>query len=196
MSLDLSLRTERLFLRPFRDDDADGFQSLAGHWEVARMTSDIRHPLTAEDARQWLTPSPGEVRLAIELEGRLIGGTGYFERDHGAMELGFWLGRDWWGRGFATEAARAVLRYGFEHGDVERFTSAHFIDNPASGRVLAKLGFEPIGQVPMWSIARRNEVQTRLYELTRAQAGYPPLPTRGRTVGGLSALFERVRGAS
>jgi len=101
------LETERLVLRPFRTGDAREFARLAGDWAVASMTSDIPYPFSAAQAMGWLRPVRGEARFAIELDGQLIGGAGYYRRPSGVAELGFWLGRPWWGQGLATEAARA-----------------------------------------------------------------------------------------
>jgi RimJ/RimL family protein N-acetyltransferase len=155
----VTLATERLFLRPFRRDDAAEFTRLAGDWAVASMTSDIPYPLTQKQALAWLKPGRGEVRFAIELEGRLIGGAGYYRRRSGAAELGFWLGQPWWGRGYATEATHAVVRYGFQRGRLPGFTSSHFVDNRASAGVLRKLGFEPVGRGLIMSIARGHDVE-------------------------------------
>ena len=142
----VTLETERLVLRPFRRADAAEFARLAGDWAVASMTSDIPYPFSAAQAVGWLRPVRGEVRFAIEREGQLIGGAGYYRRPSGVAELGFWLGRPWWGQGYATEAARAVVRHGFGNRRLPGFSSAHFVDNPASARVLAKLGFEAVGR--------------------------------------------------
>jgi RimJ/RimL family protein N-acetyltransferase len=161
----VTLATERLLLRPFRRGDAREFTRLAGDWGVASMTSDIPHPLTEEEARGWLRPGRREVRFAIELDGRLIGGAGYYQRRSGTAELGFWLGRDWWGRGYATEATRVVLRYGFEVKRLPGFTSSHFVDNEASAGVLRKLGFEPVGRGRIVSAARGHEVEAVTYWL-------------------------------
>jgi hypothetical protein len=102
----VKIETERLLLRPFRYADAPEFARLAGEWAVASMTSDIPYPFSAAQAMGWLRPVRGEVRFAIERERRLIGGAGYYRRRSGVAELGFWLGRPWWGQGYATEAAR------------------------------------------------------------------------------------------
>lgn len=161
------LETERLRLRLFRPEDAERFVELAGDVAVARMTSDIPHPLTVADAAPWLRREPGEVRFALEYEGCLIGGAGYFMRPSGAGELGFWIGRAWWGRGLATEATRAIVRYGFAEGGLQVFSSSHFFDNPASERVLIKLGFQPIGRASMWCVARRCTVEIVEYRLMR-----------------------------
>ena len=75
----VTLATERLFLRPFRSADAAEFTRLAGDWAVASMTSDIPYPLARDQAAAWLSPSRGEVRFAIEFEGQLVGGAGYYQ---------------------------------------------------------------------------------------------------------------------
>jgi RimJ/RimL family protein N-acetyltransferase len=107
------------------------------------------------------------VRFGIEREGRLIGGVGYYRRPSGVAELGFWLGRSWWGHGYATEASRAVLRHGFANPRLPAFSSAHFTDNPASARVLVKLGFEPTGRGRIACAARQQDVEVVTYWLDR-----------------------------
>jgi [ribosomal protein S5]-alanine N-acetyltransferase len=173
----VTLVTERLRLRPFRRSDAADFTRLAGDWAVASMTSDIPHPLTQAQAMAWLKPGRGEVRFAIELDGRLIGGAGYYRRRSGAAELGFWLGRPWWGRGYATEANRAVVRYGFQVTRLPGFTSSHFADNWASAGVLRKLGFEPVGRGSIICVARGHDVEALTYWLEPKRAMHTlPLP--------------------
>jgi RimJ/RimL family protein N-acetyltransferase len=172
----VTLATERLLLRPFRRSDAPEFTRLAGDWAVASMTSDIPFPLSQSQAMAWLRPGRGELRFAIELNGQLIGGAGYYRRRSGAAELGFWLGRPWWGRGYATEATQSIVRYGFQTGRLPGFTSSHFVDNWASARVLKKLGFEPVGRGRIASVARGHDVEAITYWLSveRAMHMLPP----------------------
>src|SRR5882672_4185217 len=164
------LETERLLLRPFRNPDANEFARLSGDWAVASMTSDIPYPFSPAQAVGWLKPARGEVRFGIEREGRLIGGVGYYRRPSGIAELGFWIGRPWWGHGFATEASRAVVRHGFANPRLPAFSSAHFADNLASARVLAKLGFEPAGRGRIACAARQQDVEVVTYWLDRQRA--------------------------
>ncbi|HJZ29479.1 MAG TPA: GNAT family N-acetyltransferase [Hyphomicrobiaceae bacterium] len=167
----LTLTTQRLLLRPFQTADAPQFARLAGDWAVASMTSDIPHPFDAEQALAWLKPARGEVRFAIVGDGgQLIGGAGYYRRPSGIAELGFWLGKPWWGQGYATEAARAVLAHGSRDRRLPGFSSAHFVDNPASGRVLAKLGFTPVERIPIACAARGYHVDAITYRLERHRA--------------------------
>ena len=181
------LHTDRLGLRLFGADDARAFVALAGDLAVARMTSDIPHPLTEAEAAPWLRQEPGEVRFALEYQGQLVGGAGYFRRPSGAGELGFWIGRPWWGLGFATEATRAIVGYGFTDGGLQSFSSSHFVDNSSSERVLQKLGFQPIGRASMWCVARRSMVDVVEYWLARPAEQRLPAERRWRS------LLDKVR---
>lgn len=164
------LHTDRLTLRPFRLSDASAFVALAGDPAVARMTSDIPYPLHVWQCRRWLRQARGEVRFAIERDEELIGGVGYFCHRHRVGELGFWLGRPYWGEGLATEAARAVIRYAFTDGRLIALTSANFVDNPASARILSKLAFASNGRMRTESVARGHEVDGITWKLDREAA--------------------------
>jgi RimJ/RimL family protein N-acetyltransferase len=94
---------------------------------------------------------------------KLIGSCGLGERD-GEAELGYWIARPYWGQGFAAEAARAVVNIAKALGH-EKLVSGHFTDNPASGRVLRKIGFQPLGRIEQrYSAGRGREVSCALYD--------------------------------
>jgi RimJ/RimL family protein N-acetyltransferase len=96
---------------------------------------------------------------------RLIGGIGLHDQN-GEAEIGYWLTRDVWGQGYATEAGQAVVSMARDSLRLRRLVSGHFVDNPASGRVLTKLGFHPTGQtVPRECRARGTTALCKLYEL-------------------------------
>jgi [ribosomal protein S5]-alanine N-acetyltransferase len=140
-----TLQTSRLILRPYREADIAELVPLIGAREVAATTLRIPHPYTEQDARAFLAMAeePGRVWLAVTLrsDGRQIGGVGLRVDDqHQHAELGYWLGLTYWGNGYATEAAREMLRYGFEGLELHRIFATHFKHNPASGRILVKLG--------------------------------------------------------
>lgn len=190
------LHTDRLTLRPFRLGDASAFVALAGDPAVARMTSDIPHPLHVWQCRRWLRQARGEVRFAIERHEELIGGVGYFCHRQRIGELGFWLGRPFWGEGFATEAARAVVRYAFTDGRLTALTSANFIDNPASARTLSKLAFAANGRMRTMSVARGHEVDGTTWQLDRetAQLIYELPDHVTAEAGGWSRFLTRISG--
>jgi RimJ/RimL family protein N-acetyltransferase len=140
-----TLETGRLRIRPYSQADIPELLPLIGSHEVAATTLRIAHPYTEQDARAFLelVKEPDKLWLAITLraDGRPIGGIGLrLERQHQHAELGYWLGVPYWGRGYATEAAREVLRYGFEDLGLHRIFASHFKHNPASGTILKKLG--------------------------------------------------------
>lgn len=145
-----TLETERLRIRPYTEADIPELLPLIGAREVAATTLRIAHPYTEQDARDFLelTKERDKLWLAITLrpDGRQIGGIGLrLERQHQHAELGYWLGVPYWGQGYATEAAREVVRYGFEELGMHRIFATHFQHNPASGRILKKLGMQREG---------------------------------------------------
>jgi RimJ/RimL family protein N-acetyltransferase len=174
--MNVRLETGRLALRPFTADDAAAVQRYAGLWEVARMTTRIAHPYPEGAAAEWIAGhaaarKKGEevifcVTLAEKVEAPL-GAAGLHRIGPGNYELGYWLAPAFWGQGLATEAARAMVVYGFEKLGAEALNSGHFADNPASGRVLVKAGFAANGIARQWSEARRDFVDAHRYLLTR-----------------------------
>ena len=139
-----TLETSRLTLRPFDLADAADVQRLAGAKEVASTTLTVPHPYEDGMAEAWIgahqeTFEKGkDVTFAITLEknGALIGAISLnsINREHQRAEIGYWIGVPYWNRGYCTEAARAVVRYGFEVLALERIYAHHFRRNPASGR--------------------------------------------------------------
>jgi RimJ/RimL family protein N-acetyltransferase len=149
MSTEPILRTERLVLRPFTLNDASEVQRLAGDREIARETTEIPHPYEDGVAERWISTHAerfvnGEgVTLAVTLrsDGRLLGAISLeINRDGTWAEMGYWIGKPYWGQGYCTEAAREMLRYAFEAIGLHRVQARHFPRNPASGRVMQKIG--------------------------------------------------------
>ncbi len=170
----ITLHTERLTLRPLAQADAPALAAMAGDPRVALKLADIALPFDERAARAWLRPTWMDARVGIEREGKLIGSISYHYAFGAVGGLGYWLGAEHWGKGYAREAADAVVRHGFTNDRLQRFLSAHFIDNPASGRVLTKLGFRPFGRGLDWCEARSQRVEAIYYALQRAEAGFAP----------------------
>ncbi len=150
------LRTVRLVLAPLTERHLERFLAVAGSRAIADTTISVPHPLTEEAARAWVGRAVAESReglaahFALALppdEATLIGYAAIkdIDREHNEAELSFWLGADHGGRGYATEAAGAVVTLGFETLELNRIEAYHMARNPASGRVLAKLGFHQEG---------------------------------------------------
>jgi ribosomal-protein-alanine N-acetyltransferase len=170
------IRTERLLLRAPVIADAARISLLAGDFEVASMTGTIPHPYSAEMAANWIrSHQDGEegVAFAIDLGGDLIGCVGYRAYNEVHAEMGYWLGKPHWGFGYATEAARALIRHVFQKEGFDYLTCGHFRENAASARVIAKLGFEPSGEALRDCAARGNKSRCITYRLTRERALAP-----------------------
>lgn len=145
-----TLTTERLVLRPFTLDDAKDVQRLAGAAEVASTTLLIPHPYPDGVAEEWIATHERrfderqELVLAITLaaSAELVGSVGliFAKPEQRRAELGYWLGVPYWNQGYCTEAARALLSWGFGEYGLERVFASIYTRNPASGRVLEKLG--------------------------------------------------------
>ena len=148
----LTLRTKRLWLRPFTRDDIPELVPLIGTREVAATTRRIPYPYTPADAEEFVAQAQGgkEINLGIWLlAGRGLVGGGILRPDleHQHAELGYWIGLPHWGNGYATEAARELVRYGFEELVLHRIYASHTSNNPASGKVLANLGMKHEGRM-------------------------------------------------
>lgn len=148
--------TPRLLLRPFRVADAARVAELAGERDVALNTLNIPHPYEHRHAEDWIASHATQlermesVTYAITLRqaGLLIGAVGLILHvSDETAELGYWVGKPYWGNGYAAEAARAILAWGFEHFGLHRIHASHFPRNPASGRVLEKLGMRHEGRL-------------------------------------------------
>jgi RimJ/RimL family protein N-acetyltransferase len=170
-------RTERLLLRPGWIEDAPALHGAITDKAIVRNLAHAPWPYSMLDAENFLTRErrPTEASSLIFLRSeeapRLIGGIGFGRMPTGEMELGYWIARPHWGRGYATEAGRAVLDYARDSLRIPRLAAGHFIDNPASGRVLAKLGFHSLGRVALRHSAGRGEaVPCRLFEIELAAA--------------------------
>ncbi len=161
-------RSKRLTYRAIEPSDVPRIVELAGDWDVARMTARIPFPYSEDLAMAWLEGlADGEFVQAVLLDGAMIGAVGYVPSPDGASaEIGYWIGKPWWGHGYATEAATAMVHHSFAQG-IKRLTCCHFVDNPASQRIIEKLGFKPTGPCMAWCDARGADVAIERYERRR-----------------------------
>ncbi len=141
--------TDRLTLRPLTLADAADVQRLAGERDIADMTCSMPHPYEDGVAEEWISSCHEQFEkgagatfaITRRQEGTLIGAIGLGIKDApGTGELGYWVGKPYWNRGYCTEAARAILAYGFQELCLNRIYAYHFKRNPASGRVMQKIG--------------------------------------------------------
>lgn len=144
-----TIETERLMLRPFRLSDAPVVQLLAGEREIADTTLNIPHPYENGMAEEWIAGhklayedgKAATFAIVLREDGGLVGAIGLrIDRGFDKAELGYWVGKSFWNRGYATEAAKALLAFGFDELRLNRIHAAHLARNPSSGRVMQKAG--------------------------------------------------------
>jgi RimJ/RimL family protein N-acetyltransferase len=164
-------RTERLLLRPGWAEDAPALAAAIADEMIVRNLATAPWPYRLRDAEAFLAQPRDPVLPSFLIFERtdaapnLVGSCGLGRRPSGAVELGYWIARAFWGRGYATEAAVALIDIARALGFTQ-LEGSHFLDNPVSARVLEKLGFEPIGiTAPRMSCARGIEAQARLMRL-------------------------------
>jgi RimJ/RimL family protein N-acetyltransferase len=167
-------RTPRLLLRPGFPEDAPALAAAIADEAIARNLANVPWPYRMRDAEAFLAAPRDPILPSLLIFERaaaapeLVGACGLGRRPSGAVEMGYWIAAPAWGRGLATEACGALINIARTLG-LASLEGSHFIDNPASARVLEKLGFEPLGIVaPRMSCARGTDVPARLMRLQLA----------------------------
>ena len=164
-------RTPRLLLRPGFPEDAPALAAAIADKAIARNLANVPWPYSMRDAEAFLASPRDPILPSLLIFERgtgapqLVGACGLGRRASGSVEMGYWIALPFWGRGYASEACAALVDIARTLG-LSSLEGSHFIDNPASARVLEKLGFEPLGIVaPRMCCARGEEVPARLMRL-------------------------------
>ena len=167
-------RTARLLLRPGWAEDARALAAAIADERIVRNLATAPWPYGLRDAEAFLARPRDPVLPSLLIfersdgEPRLVGACGLGRRPSGGVELGYWIALPFWGRGLATEAATALVDIA-QALRLTRLQASYFLDNPASGRVLEKLGFEPTGiTAPRQSCGRGTEARAKLLSLDLA----------------------------
>ncbi len=172
------LETGRLILRPPEYSDAPAISALIGEYDVAKTLAEVPHPYGEADAYEFVSNASfrrargeGFVFAILYREDLALLGTCGLRLVDGTFDLGYWIGRPYWGMGVATEAARKLVSFAFNSLRSERLSAGWFADNPASGRVLEKLGFVADGSVSQPCRARGVELLCNRMTLTKENFG-------------------------
>jgi RimJ/RimL family protein N-acetyltransferase len=167
--------SERLRLDALRQDDLTDIVFLANNRRIATMVASMPHPFTVADGRNLIaaaaTRTVNRAKFAIRMRstGRFIGEIGYGTLDEdGPMHLGYWIGEPFWGQGYATEAAQAMIDHVFSTTRIDRLTGAARVTNPASRRVLVKCGFQFVDQGMIVSRGAGGPVSVDRFALERS----------------------------
>jgi len=156
----IELKTQRLVLKPPGREDKQALVEHLGDLEVVRWLSNVPHPYTLADAEDWIgivaksgTDEIPSFQLSVFMDDALIGGVGLRHLEDNVYELGYWLAREFWGKGIATEAVTALLRYAEQTLPDVKFVAHCMKGNLASSNVLDKLGFRVTGEAEIHSLS-------------------------------------------
>lgn len=173
-----TLETERLILRPFLLSDAPIVQKLAGDYDIALNTLAIPHPYEDGMAEEWIRTHRPEfekgklVNFAVvdKKSNMLIGAISLnIKPEHERAELGYWVGKPYWNNGYCTEAARAVLGYGFDAMNLNIIYAYHLTRNPSSGKVMQKNCMKYIATFPQWIKKWGETLDIDMYLITKSE---------------------------
>ena len=182
----IPLQTGRLTLRGYTPSDIPALVPLIGAREVAATTLRIPHPYSEADGRDFIVSTQEDhsrgtglhLTIVLRQNDTLCGGVGLrIEPDHRRAELGYWIGLPYWGDGYATEAARAMVKYGFETLRLHRIFASHFANNPASARVLRKIGMSHEGSLRGHILKWGEFIDLEMYGMLASDAGRTPRTT-------------------
>lgn len=168
----MEIKTERLVLKKPRHKDKQLIVAQIGDWEVVKWLSQVPYPYTEQDADEWInTLSRQELTFNVFESDSVVGGIGLTPHDDGCYELGFWLGKQHWGQGFATEAGRGLLGYATGELALNNFMSSFMKGNDASANVLRKLGFQKTGEGEIYCLSRKETLPCTCLTLTNGLQG-------------------------
>lgn len=143
------IETERLILSQLQEEDIPFVTEYLQDKIFSDLTSNIPYPYTREHAEFWLEMSrksfednTGYTFAVRNKEGNILGAIGLHDRDDDKAELGYWMGKPFWNKGYITEAASALIDFGFKELQLNKIYATYFLHNPASGRIMEKIGME------------------------------------------------------
>ncbi len=168
----MAFHTDRLTACIPTENEAICVTALLQEEAVVKMLARMPWPYSETDYQVWLEKSRKDRQAGSEYAFLLhhasygvVGSVGMQHVAEDIWEIGYWIGKPFWGQGFVSEAAQGLIRWAEENLSVTRFVSGHIVDNPASGRVLEKLGFHPVGRRVMYVRGRDGEVEALRYTL-------------------------------
>jgi len=155
------IKTKRLVLkRPDKSINKKLFTSLVGEWDIAKWLSDVPYPYTEENAEKFIKrTSLDDLRFCIFFNELLVGGVGFSFEENNQLDLGYWIAKNYWGNGFATEASMGLIEYVKDETEFKVITACYIKDNKASSNVLKKLGFREVGECEEYFLSRKETVR-------------------------------------
>lgn len=168
------IETERLILSQLEEKDIPFIVEYLQHKIYSDFTSNIPYPYTEEHAKFWLKMSQeafenntGYTFAIRNKENRIIGAIGLHDREDDKAELGYWLAMSYWNKGYVTEAAKAIIGFGFDELNFNKIYATYFLHNPASGRIMEKAGMKEEALLKQHLKKEGNYLDIQMYSIFR-----------------------------
>lgn len=174
----LELKTPRLLLKRHSKEHAEALTKLISSREFSDNTSTIPFPYTLENAQTWLEKQERSFLEGKDVvlgmfdvnSGELVGNIGlHLKNEHQIAEIGYVVGKPFWNSGYGTEAARALMQFGFSQLNLRKITARHYGHNPASGRIMQKLGMTKEGYLRQEIIRNERVCDVIVYGILREE---------------------------
>ena len=168
--MSIEIKTERLILKKIEKKNLKVLLNLLNNWNVVQWLVNVPYPYTFNDAEKWLDKSSKEeLALNIFLKNNLIGGITIDKRaDNNTHVLGYWIGEEYWGKGYAIEACNSLISYFFSNHSENKLYASHMLKNEKSKKILLNLGFEKVSESKIFSLSKNTEVDDVNYELVNS----------------------------
>jgi ribosomal-protein-alanine N-acetyltransferase len=171
----LLIRTGHFTIRPYRPGDLPSLVRHINDKEIVRYMLSVPHPYTEKHGKAWIRMTRNAARrknrtsidCAIEIDGEVVGGFGIFKIDDHKAEIGYWLGRRYWGKGIMTRVVKEITKYGFNELGLRRIYATTMIPNKASIRVLEKAGFKYEATMRKYAKKANKFIDANLYARVR-----------------------------
>tara|TARA_Y100001970_G_scaffold208165_1_gene253656 strand:- start:1794 stop:2300 length:507 start_codon:yes stop_codon:yes gene_type:complete len=168
--MSIIINTERLNLKKIEKKDLKVLVNHLNNWNVVKWLVNVPYPYTFNDAEKWLEKSSKEeLALNIFHKNNLIGGITIDKRtSNNTPVLGYWIGEDYWGKGYALEACNSLISYFFSNHSGNILYASHMFKNEKSKKILLNLGFQKVSEGKVFSLSKNIEVGDVNYELVNS----------------------------
>jgi len=168
--MSIEIKTERLNLKKIEKKDLKVLVNHLNNLNVVKWLANVPYPYTLNDAETWLDiASKEQLALNIYLKSILIGGITIDKRTtNNSPVLGYWIGEEYWGKGYAIEACNSLISFFFSNHSGNKLYASHMLKNEKSKKILLNLGFQKVSEGKIFSLSKNTEVDDVNYELVNS----------------------------
>ena len=168
--MNIELHTDNLVIKKPSENHLNSLIKELNNWNISKWLIEVPYPYSIDDAKYWVKKTKqDQYSLNIYLKNKLIGGVSLSnQRENSKWELGYWIGEEYWGNGYAIEACENLISYFFSNTNNSIIYASHMKDNIKSKKIIINLGFKLVGSGKKFSISRNEMVEDLNYELIKS----------------------------